>query len=85
MTISECEVKFHELSRHSTTILHTEEERVPCFMCGLRFQLRIETEPVVSTGRSFIDVIDHARTIEHIPSRGPSGSLADVFRRHCML
>ncbi|XP_015159293.1 uncharacterized protein [Solanum tuberosum] len=56
MTVSEYEMRFHELSRHATMILPTEEERVRCFVRGLRYSLRVDTEHLVSAGRSFLDV-----------------------------
>ncbi|KAK4735801.1 hypothetical protein R3W88_010062 [Solanum pinnatisectum] len=63
MIVSEYEARFHELSRHATMILPTEEERVRCFVHGLRYCLRDDTEHLVSAGRSFLDVFDHARSM----------------------
>ena len=74
MTVSEYEARFHELSMHATMILPTEEERVRCFVRGLRLQLRIETQSLVSAGRSFLDVVDHARTIEQLRREAQGGS-----------
>ena len=74
MTVSEYEARFHELSRHAAMILPTEEERVRCFVRGLRLQLRIETQSLVSAGRSFLDVVDHARTIEQLRREAQGGS-----------
>ncbi|XP_015159123.1 uncharacterized protein [Solanum tuberosum] len=74
MTVSEYEAQFHELSRHAAMILPTEEERVRCFVRGLRLQLRIETQSLVSAGRSFLDVVDHARTIEQLRREAQGGS-----------
>ncbi|XP_004242076.2 uncharacterized protein [Solanum lycopersicum] len=74
MTVSEYEARFHELSRHATMILPTEGERVRCFVRGLRYRLRVDTEHMVSAGRSFIDVVDHARSMEHIHHEAQGGS-----------
>ncbi|XP_049378066.1 LOW QUALITY PROTEIN: uncharacterized protein LOC125842802 [Solanum stenotomum] len=74
MTVSEYETRFHELSRHATMILPTEEERVRCFVRGLRYRLRVDTEHLVSAGRSFLDVVDHARSMEHIHREAQGGS-----------
>ena len=74
MTVSEYEARFHELSRHATMILPTEGERVHCFVRGLRYRLRVDTEHMVSAGRSFIDVVDHARSMEHIHHEAQGGS-----------
>ncbi|KAK4737906.1 hypothetical protein R3W88_001603 [Solanum pinnatisectum] len=55
-------------------ILPTEEERVRCFVHGLRYRLRVDTEHLVSVGRSFLDVVDHARSMEHIHREAQGGS-----------
>ncbi|WMV30471.1 hypothetical protein MTR67_023856 [Solanum verrucosum] len=74
MTVLEYEAWFHELSRHVTMILPPVEERGRCFVCGLRYHLRVDTEHLVSTGLSFIDVVDHARSMEHIHRESQEGS-----------
>ncbi|KAK6791452.1 hypothetical protein RDI58_010533 [Solanum bulbocastanum] len=66
MMVSEYEVRFHELSRRATMILPTKEERVQWFVHWLRLQLQIETRSMVCTGHSFLDVVDHAHTIEEL-------------------
>ncbi|KAH0669070.1 hypothetical protein KY289_023563 [Solanum tuberosum] len=55
-------------------ILPTEEERVRCVVRGLRYRLRVYTEHCVSAGRSFLDVVDHARSTEHIHREAQGGS-----------
>ncbi|XP_015169165.1 uncharacterized protein [Solanum tuberosum] len=75
MTVLEYEARFHELSRHAAMILPTEEERVRCFVRGLRLQLRIQTQSLVSAGRSFLDVVDHVRTIEQLRREAQGASL----------
>ncbi|WMV37689.1 hypothetical protein MTR67_031074 [Solanum verrucosum] len=76
MTISEYDTRFHELSRHAAMILPTEQKRTFCFVHGLRLQLCIKTESMASMGRSFLDVIDHTRTMEEI-HRKAQGVLAN--------
>lgn len=66
MIISEYVARFNELLRHATTIPPTQRERVCYFICGLRLQLQIETKCMVSVGRSFLDVVDHARTMGEV-------------------
>ncbi|XP_055826386.1 uncharacterized protein LOC129894763 [Solanum dulcamara] len=61
-------------------ILPIEEERVRCFVRGLRPYLRLRTEHLISVGRSFLDVVDHARTIEIIYHQDQEGS--DKRPRH---
>ena len=60
MTVSKYEARFHELYRHATLILPTEGERVRCFVRGLRYRWRVDTEQMVSASCSFLDVVDHA-------------------------
>ncbi|XP_015169465.1 uncharacterized protein [Solanum tuberosum] len=74
MTVSEYEARFHELSRNAAMILPTKEETVRCFVRGLRLQLRIETQSLVSAGRSFLDVVDNVRTIEQLCHEAKGGS-----------
>lgn len=57
---------FHKLSPHSTMILHTKVERVQCFICGLRQQLRVEIQSIVSLGHYFLDIVDHSNTIKKL-------------------
>lgn len=52
MIVFEYEARFHELSRHATMILPIREERIRCFVRGLRTQLRIETQPLVTVAIS---------------------------------
>lgn len=73
MTVSKYEAIFHEVSRHATMILPTGKERVHCFICGLRLQFQIETESTALSERSFLDVVDHARTMEELHRRALEG------------
>lgn len=66
MIVLEYEVRFHDLSCLATMILSTEEERVHCFVHGLWYYLRVDTEHLVLTDRSFLHVVDYARSMEHI-------------------
>ena len=91
MSVKEYETRLHELSRHAEMILPTEEERVRCFVRGLRLQLRLETQSLVSAGRSFLDVVDHASTMEHLrreahgsAKRGLGMRAATVTPAHCL-
>lgn len=66
MTMSEYDSRFHELSKHATMILPLEQEIVCFFVRGLKPQLRIETEPMISLGRAFLDVVDPSYTMEEL-------------------
>lgn len=73
MNMSQYEVRFQELSRYAIAILPSEEERIHYFMQGLRPQLRMGTHALVTSGRSFLDIIDHSRSLEQI-SREAKGA-----------
>ena len=45
-----------------------------CFVRGLQYRLRVDTEHLVSVGRSFLNVVDHARSMEHIHRDAQGGS-----------
>lgn len=55
-----------KLSHYAIMIFSTENERVCCFVHGLGFHLRIEIEPMASVGKSFQEVVDNSRTMDHI-------------------
>ena len=54
MIVSEYKVTFHKLSFHTTMILPIEEERVWCFIRGLRLYPQLENQSFVSVGRYFL-------------------------------
>ena len=74
MSVAEYATRFHDLSRHAEMILPTDEERVRCFVRGLRLQLRLETQLLISAARSFLDVVDHASTTDHLHREAQGGS-----------
>lgn len=47
-------------------LLPTDQQSIRWFVQGLRLQLPIETESMVSTGLSFLDVLDHVRNMEQL-------------------
>ncbi|WMV58827.1 hypothetical protein MTR67_052212 [Solanum verrucosum] len=47
---------------------------IQCFVRGLRTQLRVETHSLVTTGHSFLDIVDHARSIEKFHREAQGGS-----------
>lgn len=80
MTVIEYEARFHELSRHATINLPIKEEMVYCFVRDLSFQLWTENESMVSVGFSFLDIVDHAHTMEHLRCKPQGGS--DKWAQH---
>lgn len=47
---------------------------VRCFVRGLQYRLRVDTEHLVSASCSFLDVVYHARSMEHIHREAQGGS-----------
>lgn len=76
----EYQVRLHEFSYHATMILFPTHERVKFFACGLWFQLRMEIEPMVAAGCSFLEVVNYARTMNHLYCEAKEGS--DKRARH---
>ncbi|WMV37429.1 hypothetical protein MTR67_030814 [Solanum verrucosum] len=50
------------------------EERVRCFVHGLRLHLPVEAQCMVLTSHSFLDVVDQARTINELYCKAQRGS-----------
>lgn len=68
------EVRFHELFQYARTILPFEEEQIHYFMQGWRPQLRMGIHELVTSGRSFLDIVNHAHSLEHISRESQRGS-----------
>lgn len=66
MIVAECEAYIHELARHTTSIFNTKYERICYFVRGLRHLIRMATQCLVATGRTFVEVLDHAKVIEEM-------------------
>lgn len=58
------DTRFQELSQYATSILPTEEERIHDFMQRLRPQLRMGTLVLVTSSRSYLDIIDQTHSLE---------------------
>lgn len=56
-----------------TTILPIEEKWMRCFVKGLQTQLRIETQSLVTMGRSFLDIVNHTYTIKQLCHEAQGG------------
>ncbi|WMV29409.1 hypothetical protein MTR67_022794, partial [Solanum verrucosum] len=57
---------FHDLIGRAMIIIPTKKKRVCCFVRGLRLQLQIEIESMVSAGLSILDIADHTSTMEQL-------------------
>lgn len=73
MTMSQFKVRFQELSRYATAIL-SFEEKIHYFVQWLSLQLKMGTYKLVTLGHSFLDIIDHARSLEQISHETQRGS-----------
>lgn len=81
MMVFEYEVRFQQLSKYATMILCTKQERVCFFVYGLRLQLRIKTGSMDSAGHSFLDVVNHACTMEELRHEAQGGNDKRVYHQ----
>ena len=58
MSVTAYEAKFHALSRYATQLCFSPQERIHCFVKGLRSELRISALQVATTAKSFQEVVD---------------------------
>lgn len=66
MMAMEYEAYFYKLSWYTTSILETKYEKVHCFIFGLRLPIRMSTQSLVITDRSFAKVFGHAQVMEEM-------------------
>lgn len=60
MSIIEYEVRFYKLDRHASMILPNEYKCIGCFIRGMRLPICMETQSLVSMGRSFVDISNYS-------------------------
>ena len=60
------EAKFRALSRYSTQLCFSPQERIRHFVKGLRSDLRISAFLVAATAKSFQEVVDFVIEVEGI-------------------
>ena len=58
MSVTAYEAKFRALSRYATQLCFSTQERIRCFVKGLRSKLRISALQVAATAKSFQEVVD---------------------------
>lgn len=73
--IAEYEAHVYELSRNTTFVLDIEYERVCCFIKGLRLPIRMSTQSLVTTGRSFTEVLDYSQVMKEIHYEAQGGAM----------
>lgn len=70
---------------YDTVILPTKKERIRCFSRSLRIQLRSETQLSVTMGQSFLDIIDHACTIEQLHYKAHGVAISGLALREAIV
>ena len=58
ISVTAYEAKFRALSRYATHLCFSPQERIRCFVKGLRSELRILALQVAATAKSFQEVVD---------------------------
>lgn len=66
MLVAKYQNRFQQLSRHAKMLSFTQEERVRCFVRGLKLQHRLKTFSLVTTGLSLLGVVDYDSTMENL-------------------
>ena len=64
MSVASYEAKFHALSRYATQLCFSPQERIRCFVKGLRSILQIPALQVVAAAKSFQKVVDFVIEVE---------------------
>ena len=59
MSVVAYEAKFYVLSRYSTQLVTTEEERIPLFIRGLKCELQVLRVHMTSLRKSFNEVTNY--------------------------
>ena len=66
MSVNAYEAKFRALSRYATQLCFSPQERIRCFVKGLRSELRISALQVAATTKSFQEVVDFVIEVEGV-------------------
>lgn len=74
ITMNQYVARFQELSQYTITILPTEDEQIHYFVHRLRPQFKIHMHSLVKSIRSYLDIIDHARSLEQFSHEAQGGS-----------
>ena len=82
MSVTAYEAKFHALSRYATQLCFSPQERIHCFVKGLRSELRISALQVAATEKSFQEVVDFVIEVEGVkPDDFTMASTSKKFRK----
>ena len=66
MSVNAYEAKFRALSPYATKLCFSPQERIRCFMKGLRSELRISALQVAAKAKSFQEVVDFVVEVEGV-------------------
>ena len=66
MSVTTYEAKFRALSRYATQLCFKPQERICCFVKGLRLELRISALQVAAIAKSFEELVDFVIEVERV-------------------
>ena len=66
MSVADYEAKFLALSRYDTQLCFSPQERIRCFVKGLRSDLQIPALQVAAAAKSFQEVVDFVIEVEGV-------------------
>ena len=66
MSVNAYEAKFRALSRYDTQLFFSPQERIRCFVKGLKSELRLSALQVAATAKSFQEVVDFVIEVEGV-------------------
>ena len=82
MSVNAYEAKFRALSRYSTQLCFSPQERILCFVKGLRLELRIPPLQVADKAKSFQELVDFVVEVEGVkPDEFTMASTSKRFRK----
>ena len=79
MSVASYEVNFRELSRHATQLYFNPQERIRCFVKGLRSDLQIPALEVAADAKSFQEVVDFVIEVEGVKT--DDFTMASTFKK----
>ena len=82
MSVNAYESKFRALSRYATQLCFSPQERIRCFVKGLRSELWISALQVAAMAKSFQEVVDFVVEVEGVkPNELTIASTSKRFRK----
>ena len=82
MSVTAYEAKFRALSSYATQLCFSPQERIRCFVKGLRSDLQIPALQVAAAAKSFQEVVDFVIEVEGVkPDDFTMASTSKKFRK----